>query len=101
MNDDRRTKSQLVAELARLRDRVASLEISESRNLQIEEELYHSRQMLQLVLDTIPQRVFWKDRSSSYLGCNKSFAKDAGLNEPGEIIGKDDFELGWKGNSKT
>ena len=96
MNDDGRTKSQLIAELAHLRDRVASLETAESRNKQTEEELYHSRQMLQLVLDTIPQRVFWKDRSCSYLGCNKSFAVDAGLNEPGEIIGKNDFELGWK-----
>ena len=29
-----------------------------------EEALFNSRQMLQLVLDTIPQRVFWKDRNS-------------------------------------
>ena len=28
-----------------------------------EEELYQSRQMLQSILDTIPQRVFWKDRN--------------------------------------
>src|SRR5208282_5305454 len=33
-----------------------------------EEELYRSRQMLQSTLDTIPHRVFWKDRNSTYLG---------------------------------
>ncbi|HZP00423.1 MAG TPA: PAS domain S-box protein, partial [Terriglobia bacterium] len=52
-----------------------------------EEELYQSRQMLQSILDAIPQRVFWKDRNSLFLGCNKAFATDAGLKDPAEIIG--------------
>lgn len=57
-----------------------------------EEELFNSRQMLRLVLDTIPQRVFWKDRNSVYLGCNKPLAQDGGYSDPGEIIGKTDCE---------
>jgi two-component system sensor histidine kinase/response regulator len=96
MNDNTKTKSQLIADLSELRRRVATLEAAEAGHKQTGEELYHSRQMLQLVLDTIPQRVFWKDRNFSYLGCNKPFAKDAGLDEPSEIVGRDDFELGWK-----
>jgi diguanylate cyclase (GGDEF)-like protein/PAS domain S-box-containing protein len=64
-----------------------------------EEELYRSRQMLQSTLDTIPQRVFWKDRNCIYLGCNRAFATDAGLNNPAEIIGKSDFELAWSGTA--
>ncbi|HVN78060.1 MAG TPA: response regulator, partial [Terriglobia bacterium] len=60
-----------------------------------ETELHASRQMLQLVLDNIPQRVFWKDRNFRYLGCNKGFATDAGLSSPDEIVGKDDFALAW------
>jgi len=60
-----------------------------------EEELHHSRQMLQLVLDTIPQRVLWKDTNLTYLGCNKSFAGTARLGDPSAIVGKDDSELGW------
>jgi PAS domain S-box-containing protein len=52
--------------------------------------------MMQLIIDHIPQRIFWKDTSFKYLGCNKPFALDAGLNEPSEIIGMDDFELSWK-----
>jgi PAS domain S-box-containing protein len=61
-----------------------------------EEELHHSRQMLQLVLDNIPQRVFWKDRNFNFLGCNRACALDAGLQSPEEIIGKNDFELSWR-----
>ena len=60
-----------------------------------EDELYQSRQMLQSILDNIPQRVFWKDRSITYLGCNQAFAMDAGLHDPSEIIGRTDFDLAW------
>jgi PAS domain S-box-containing protein len=62
---------------------------------QLEEVLQESQQMLQSVLDTIPVRVFWKDLDSTFLGCNRPFALDAGLQSPEEIIGKNDFEMGW------
>ena len=55
--------------------------------------------MLQTVLNTIPQRVFWKDLNCTYVGCNRAFATDAGLNNPAEIIGKSDFELAWSGTA--
>ena len=55
-----------------------------------------SEQLLQIVIDSIPQRVFWKDRNFVYLGCNRSFARDAGLDDPSQIVGKNDFELAWK-----
>jgi PAS domain S-box-containing protein len=61
-----------------------------------EADLHASRQMLQLVLHNIPQRVFWKDRNSIYLGCNQAFAQDVGLTSPEEILGKDDFALIWR-----
>lgn len=62
---------------------------------QAEALLAESRQMFADVLNAIPQRVFWKDRDSRYLGCNMPFARDAGLDDPAQIIGKDDRDLGW------
>lgn len=59
-------------------------------------ELKESKQFLQLVFDTLPQRVFWKDRDSVFLGCNQVFAQDAGLKSPQELIGKNDFDMIWK-----
>ena len=41
-------------------------------------------------------RVFWKDKQLVYLGCNTTFARDAGFAEPKDIIGKDDFQMGWR-----
>ena len=61
-----------------------------------ERKLYESQEMLKLVLDTIPQRVFWKDREFRYLGCNLPFARDAYLDDPADVIGKEDFELSWR-----
>ncbi len=60
-----------------------------------EEELRRSRATLDLVLNTIPQSVFWKDRDGRYLGCNQAFARDVGLEDPARILGKSDFDLPW------
>ncbi|MBD6617435.1 PAS domain S-box protein [Komarekiella sp. 'clone 1'] len=62
----------------------------------VEEQLRQSQQMLQLIMDTIPQCIFWKDRNSVYLGCNRNFAIAGGLNSPEEIVGKTDYDLPWK-----
>ncbi len=51
--------------------------------------------LLRDVIDTAPIRVLWKDRESRYLGCNPAFARDAGKQSPAELIGLDDFAMGW------
>ncbi|MFA7160847.1 MAG: PAS domain S-box protein, partial [Kiritimatiellia bacterium] len=51
--------------------------------------------MLQLVLDTIPSRIFWKDTSLKYLGCNLSLARDAGREKPEDLIGDTDEHMAW------
>ena len=47
-----------------------------------EAEARRSNEMLEAVIDNIPQRVFWKDRELRYLGCNNAFARDAGRLRP-------------------
>ena len=61
-----------------------------------EDELFRAQEMLRLVLDTIPQRVFWKDTHGIFVGCNAAHARDAGLSDPSEIVGKTDYELPWR-----
>ncbi len=65
--------------------------MAEQRTLELQE----TRRMLQLVLDTIPMGIYWKDQNLAYLGCNKIFARDAGIEYSEEIIGKNDFDLEW------
>ncbi len=63
---------------------------------QAEEEIASTNKMLELVMNNIPQFIFWKDRNSVYLGCNENQAKVAGLSSPKEIVGKTDYDLPWK-----
>ena len=47
-------------------------------------------------MDSIPQHIFWKDKNSVYLGCNRNFAKASGVGSPENIVGKTDYDLAWK-----
>ncbi|WP_051822449.1 PAS domain S-box protein [Desulfonatronum thiodismutans] len=71
-------------------------EIDLRERKRIEKELVQSKQMLELVMDAIPQLIFWKDRDSVFLGCNRNAAKAAGLSHPSEIQGKTDHDLAWR-----
>lgn len=72
---------------------------SEVEQLRAEREAFESRSRLELIMNTIPQRVFWKDRESRYLGCNRPFAMDAGYQNPDDLIGRDDYAMSWKENA--
>ena len=69
---------------------------NEAQLMQTQEELRRSKQLLQLVMDNIPQFIFWKDRNSVYLGCNQNFAKVAGVEDPEKIANKTDYDLAWR-----
>ena len=65
-----------------------------------EEALRASKQLIEGIINAIPVRVFWKDKDLIYLGCNTAFARDAGFSDPKEVVGKDDYEMGWRGEAE-
>jgi PAS domain S-box-containing protein len=73
---------------------VAHTDITNKRK-QAEIALQKSNELFQSVLDNVPARVFWKDRQSCYLGCNKLFANDAGCADPDALSGRTDLDLAW------
>jgi PAS domain S-box-containing protein len=60
---------------------------------QAEAALQEKEQYLRLIIDNIPQQVFWKDTDLKFRGCNQNWAKAAQLNSPDEIIGKTDYDV--------
>ncbi len=70
-----------------------TLDITQQKEAQA--ALHASEAMLKLVLNTIPQAVFWKDCAGTYLGCNEAFAHFAGREDSAEIIGRTDFDMPW------
>ena len=61
-----------------------------------EAALSESRRLIEGILNAITVRVFWKDRNFFYLGCNAVFARDAGFTDPKDLVGKDDYQMGWR-----
>ena len=76
--------------------RGAEVAQSEAAQTDLSETVLRSEEMLKLVLDTIPQRIFWKDVSSVYVGCNAPLAHDAGFDDPSQLVGLTDYEMSWK-----
>jgi len=59
-------------------------------------QLEESDEFLRLVINNVPQLIFWKDTQSKYLGGNQAVAELNQLATPQEMIGKTDFELIWR-----
>ena len=59
-----------------------------------DDALEASQKLLQVLMDSSANAVFWKDRQSRYLGCNRVFAAFAGT-EPDDLIGKSDRDMPW------
>lgn len=64
--------------------------------MEITNKLRESQEMLQLVMDNIPQFIFWKNKDSRYMGCNRNFARVAGVDVPEYIVGLQDKDLAWE-----
>ena len=62
---------------------------------QSQQALEESRQLLCNIIDSLPERVWWKDLDSRYMGCNIHVAHDAGFDHPDQLIGKTDFDMCW------
>ncbi len=62
------------------------------RKRQKERELLHEQNLLQSLLDNIPDAIYFKDRNSHFTKVNKAMAVSYGHKSEG-ILGKSDFDL--------
>lgn len=59
----------------------------------INENTVNSLPISQLIIDNLPELIYWKNNDLVFQGCNLAFAKAVGLTSPQQIIGKTDKEL--------
>ena len=70
---------------------------AEFKSLQpLNENAVTSLPMCQLVIDNLPELIYWKNNDLVFQGCNLAFARAVGLTSPQQIIGKTDSELPLK-----
>lgn len=48
-----------------------------------------------VIVQSSPGYIYWKNLDSVYIGCNQNFADVCGLASPSDIIGKTDYDLPW------
>lgn len=58
-----------------------------------EAALRDKEKYLRLIIDNIPQQIFWKDTNSVFIGCNKNWANAAQLDNPEAVVGMTDYDL--------
>ena len=80
---------------------VVGTHVDISTQKMVEQELAESQRFLKLVIDTIPDRVYWKDTHGRYLGVNRRFEIESGVACSEEIIGKTDADLPWASLAPT
>jgi PAS domain S-box-containing protein len=64
-----------------------------SERNRIEEEMTHERDLLQALLDNVPDTIYYKDANSRFTRINKAQATVLGLKDPDEAMGKTDFDF--------
>ena len=64
-----------------------------SERNRIENELTYERDLLQALLDNIPDTIYYKDANSRFTRINKAQATVLGLNDPQEAFGRSDFDF--------
>ncbi len=64
-------------------------------------ELEYERSLLQVLMDNIPDTIYFKDKHSKFTRINKAQAKLIGVEKPEEAIGKNDFDFFTKEHAEN
>ena len=60
---------------------------------QMEEALEHERNLLHLLMDNIPDAIYFKDKNGCFTKINKAQAQNLGIDDPKDAIGKHDRDF--------
>jgi PAS domain S-box-containing protein len=93
VNDEGKTKEQLINELAVLRQHISELEELEIKHKQVEEQLRQSEKELRLMFDSLAEGVTVTDLDGKIVEMNEAVVRIHGYNSKQEIIGRSAFEL--------
>jgi PAS domain S-box-containing protein len=85
-----RMVAERTAELARTNE---SLKAEIAGRARSEAALAAEREMINALMDTIPDHIYFKDRESRFIRINKSMATAFGLKRPDEAVGRGDADF--------
>ncbi len=59
----------------------------------VEDELKSERHLFRTLMDTVPANIYFKDGTGRFLRVNHSMTNHFGLSDPGQILGRTDFDF--------
>jgi PAS domain S-box-containing protein len=92
VQDEEKTKDQLIAELDELRHRVAELDKVELELKKAESALRKREEELRVIFDSVPAMIFYKDRENRFIRVNQVVAQAIGVPRE-DIEGKTAFDV--------
>jgi len=60
---------------------------------QVEDTLANEQYLMKMLLDNVPDHIYFKNTESKFIRINNSQAKSFGLNSPVEAVGKSDYDF--------
>jgi PAS domain S-box-containing protein len=73
-------------------DRIESILKDITETKEAEEQIRESKEKYRILLENLPQKIFLKDINSTYISCNKNYAKDLKI-KPEQIKSRTDYEF--------
>jgi PAS domain S-box-containing protein len=64
-----------------------------TKHKRAEEALMEERHFLHTLMDNLPDMIYFKDRGSRFTRINQAHAKEFGLRDPAQAVGKTDFDF--------
>jgi diguanylate cyclase (GGDEF)-like protein/PAS domain S-box-containing protein len=92
MKDHEKTKTQLIEDIAVLRQQCVDLDLSAHEATLEEARISEVIWQQQAILDNIPDNVWLKDSEGLYVSVNDPFGKDVGVTRE-DIVGKNDYDI--------
>ena len=72
---------------------VGGMAIDVTDRIRVEQELAFERELLQTIMDNVPDFLYVKDRASRFIRMNSATARFLGLRDPADAIGKTDLDF--------
>jgi PAS domain S-box-containing protein len=92
MQDEAKTKEQLITELQELRNRITESEKDKEEQKRHEEARREAEEQLKFILDKVPALIWQKNHEGKYLLVNKAYCDTQGLSAE-NVIGKTDYDI--------
>jgi PAS domain S-box-containing protein len=83
-----RTEIRPVQNAAGTVERFVALEVDIAANRLAIEQLSREHDLLHTIVNSVPQYIVWKGCDLVFSGCNQQYARMAGLDSPGDIVGR-------------